>query len=391
MPDDGFVYTSFTSSQCGGLCKCWVSGSLQMTLLPFAIGAFLLYSIGFVVLLFYILEKNKVAIRHDQVIRAYETIKPTFKWNIRPSVLQVRTRYSRLYFRFHPDFYWWSLVVLARKLLICFTALFYTENPTLQFSLTLLIMFASFVLQIRIHPYVSEKNHGELLKEHITRYTNYRRSTLSPPDSPELDEIEVHPLGKIHSEIEANIQNDLSFSKHKAITKLEDMHKIKKNELFLELASNRLISYNTVDATLLCCAVLVCLTGIMFQAVPADSSYQTERKTLTYFCITLISSSIFYIFVVMFNEINVKVQCCKSKKHPKPISEESRLSNDINDLTESAVATGVKVKRNNTSPVSKGGNAKPKSVQLIQQSIKVTTELNYMDKNEDTHLFYQCS
>ena len=75
-PDDGHTYTSFTSSQvllcllfifslfhfilkCGGLCKCWDAGSLQMRLLPFAITAFFVYSVGFVVYLYRCLTRNR--------------------------------------------------------------------------------------------------------------------------------------------------------------------------------------------------------------------------------------------------------------------------------------------------------------------------------------------
>ena len=112
-----------------------------MALLPFAALAFLVYSIGFIVLLYRILFRNKQLILHDQIIRAYMTIKPEFKYNTRFDVVDIGKRYSRLYFRFHPDYYWWSLVVLGRKLLICLAALFYTKNPSLQFSLVLLIMF----------------------------------------------------------------------------------------------------------------------------------------------------------------------------------------------------------------------------------------------------------
>jgi hypothetical protein len=40
VPNDGHTYADFTSVECGGLCRCWEKGSVQMWLFPFALGVY---------------------------------------------------------------------------------------------------------------------------------------------------------------------------------------------------------------------------------------------------------------------------------------------------------------------------------------------------------------
>lgn len=68
--------------------------------------------------------------------------------------------------------------------------------------------------------------------------------------------------------------------------------------------------YNTVELTLLFCAVLVCLSGVMFesdrfQAVDAGGSlrYAWQRDMVTYMVILIVLVSFIYLGIVMANEI----------------------------------------------------------------------------------------
>jgi len=62
--------------------------------------------------------------------------------------------------------------------------------------------------------------------------------------------------------------------------------------------------YNVVESVLLCCSVLVALSGIVFENVHEDSPYAKERKGLTYMAIGIVSFSLIYIIMVMCFEIN---------------------------------------------------------------------------------------
>ena len=55
-----------------------------------------------------------------------------------------------MYYHFRPDFYYWILVVLSRKLLIAITALMFRKNPTFQMSFALLVLFICYALQARL-------------------------------------------------------------------------------------------------------------------------------------------------------------------------------------------------------------------------------------------------
>jgi len=62
-PPDGKEYMSAVFEE------CWVPGLTQMTLLPFACVTLVVYTIGFPAGLFWILRRNKDAIKMDQILR----------------------------------------------------------------------------------------------------------------------------------------------------------------------------------------------------------------------------------------------------------------------------------------------------------------------------------
>ena len=57
---------------------------------------------------------------------------------------------SRLYYQFRPDYYFWIMVILSRKLLIAFTSLMFNKNPAFQMSFALLFLFICYALQVRV-------------------------------------------------------------------------------------------------------------------------------------------------------------------------------------------------------------------------------------------------
>eukprot|EP00947_MAST-08B_sp_MAST-8B-sp1_P004632 g4632.t1 len=70
-PFDGYYYTEFVSAGCeGGLCKCYIDGSVQQFLTPFAAAALVFYTAGFPLFICYIVYKYKYIIAEDQIMRA---------------------------------------------------------------------------------------------------------------------------------------------------------------------------------------------------------------------------------------------------------------------------------------------------------------------------------
>ena len=409
-PPDGYQYAQFTSlKDCGGLCKCWEPGSLQMRLFPLAVLAFIVYSLGFPIYLFHSLRKNKKLILQDQILRAYGTQnKNNVHYSIPPNVEDVKIRFSRLYARFHPDFYWWSLIILIRKMGICSASLVYSKNPTFQFSLILLISFTGFILQLKYKPYLSERAFETFIAEHharITQYKNYQnhyqrmlfqeaqavafgkkasagggatvaqatQQQQQQKQEPSSEALKKHALqfyhrnAPLHDEIEEKIQRELSFGRNKRIANWDDIKRIKILESARE-SINWLLDYNTIESVLLACSVLVCLFGIIFQSTsPVDNTnysieYANERHSLTYVCLVLVSSSIVYIVFNISQEINNKLQCCnkylRRNKFKTRLSMADERGGGGDDDGDESIVTATTTKKSASPLYSKVGTRK---------------------------------
>ena len=83
--------------------------------------------------------------------------------------------------------------------------------------------------------------------------------------------------------------------------------------------------YNTVEATLLACGVLVCLAGVLFEndrfdkaAIEANPALAWQREFITYIIMGLILCSLVYYAVVFLSEVfgytpKVIIECCRSR------------------------------------------------------------------------------
>jgi hypothetical protein len=54
----------------------------------------------------------------------------------------------RLYYHFKPQYWYWIIIVLARKFMIALTALMFNKNPVFQMSIALLTLFVCYALQV---------------------------------------------------------------------------------------------------------------------------------------------------------------------------------------------------------------------------------------------------
>ena len=67
---------------------------------------------------------------------------------------EFRKRFHKLYYRFKPKYYYWTSVILARKFLIVVVTVFLHDNPALQASCAILILFLSYSIHMRVLPYL---------------------------------------------------------------------------------------------------------------------------------------------------------------------------------------------------------------------------------------------
>ncbi len=49
-----------------------------------------------------------------------------------PNCYGLRKMFHKMYYHFRPDYWYWIVVILGRKLMIAITALMFAKNPAFQ-------------------------------------------------------------------------------------------------------------------------------------------------------------------------------------------------------------------------------------------------------------------
>jgi hypothetical protein len=142
-PDDGWTYTDFTDRKCdgGGLCRCGDPEHLPAQLAPYAVLGLLVYTLGFPLLLFWILRcgGRKNLIKEDQILRA-AGVGDSLNTNTR--AYYVRVKYHKMYCKYMPFDFVFLLVVFARRVCSsCLLVVFARNSLTLFFFFFSLFMF----------------------------------------------------------------------------------------------------------------------------------------------------------------------------------------------------------------------------------------------------------
>jgi hypothetical protein len=287
IPDDGYTYTQFSSIECdGGLCRCWEKGSLQLDLVPWAVIFFCAYSLGYPLIIFTILRKNKDLIKEDQLLRAKDLGDDRVS---NPNAYEVRKRYHKLYYHFKPGKTYWITYIICRKFGIAVSALLFRDNPSFQLSMVLLVLFGSYILQVQNRPYMSTAEREEVLKHHQAKIDSGSRKDMQK--HLELKE----RLDAIDAKIAYEKRLNANVGK---FDQLDD------NYARSRAAKKFFFDFNTVEQTLLACAILVCLAGIMFESprfVERDD-LDWQKDTLTYLIIIVIIYSIIYYAAIFVSE-----------------------------------------------------------------------------------------
>eukprot|EP01029_Cantina_marsupialis_P010034 TRINITY_DN22_c0_g2_i3.p1 TRINITY_DN22_c0_g2~~TRINITY_DN22_c0_g2_i3.p1 ORF type:complete len:4249 (+),score=1569.44 TRINITY_DN22_c0_g2_i3:541-12747(+) len=290
-PDDGYEYLDAVMERCN------VSGGMHLRLLPYAIISFIVYSAGYPLLLAYIIYKKRHEIMEDQLLRAKNLGNSKLT---NPRAYVCRNRFHKMYYHFKPQYYYWILLVIARKFMIAFTSLMFRNNPSFQLSVALLVVFASYVIQMRYQPYMSPAEFEKVYQDWSINKAMVQGNTIA-------------------KEIVGNVQMILAQPKRR-----QGIHGFERQDNWASkgLIGRHIINYNSVEAVLLCCAFLIALSGIMFSSNYLDSEYyQVQRDTLTWCVLLIIVFSIGYFIFVFAVEIlttlNPKFGLRKQRKRIK--------------------------------------------------------------------------
>jgi len=258
---------------------CWRSGSTQSKLAPVALAFVFIYILGYPLLLVMLLAstKRRGLIFDDQLLRLQgKGGNAEGLTNRLEAVSAVRTKLGLLYFRFEPHLPFWIIVVVLRKAAFAVTALHFQDAPAFQLACLLLILFASAVLQLRHRPYASPRNAARTLSKHAVRVTRLNEEASC------CDEAKDEAFAR---------------ARHKVVRFGESQGRTFE-------ATRCLYEYNTVEGTLLACAVLLCLFGVMLGSdYLAQGQHSKLRHAIVGCTVATIAFALAYFALVVWHEV----------------------------------------------------------------------------------------
>ena len=260
---------------------CDLKDGVHQTLLPWAIIAMLAYAVVYPGFMLWAHCSNRRIFMIDQILRAMGKGETREENRI---AYDARKMYSRTYYQLRPDFVHWIFVLLARKYVLAITSLLYVRTPSLQMSSALLVVFFAYTMQVMYSPFMSPARFPAVLHEHERLATE----------------------GNIaHKNMRSEIK---SMMRHwRKGGHVNSMTSAAPKQLTLERAGQMLVEgafdYNTLEATLLACALLVMLSGVMFEALADEDNRETEREGLAVLVVVIIGGSIVYFAFVVMAEI----------------------------------------------------------------------------------------
>ena len=300
-PDDGNLYLEVVFEECG------TPGGTQMRLLPYAIPALVVYTIGYPLVVMWVFKKNATAIQSDIVLMA---MKKGDNRGENPHGYDVRKKFKRLYYIYSYEYYWWNLVIIMRKLAIALSGLMFRRNPAFQLAMVLLVLFASFTIHIIHKPYVGKMEWPTL----VAKYWEGIKKGSSKEKA-----------------IEKLLVASSVFDQRKKVKKASklgdaaDMDRGQDADRFWQEKGwvKFLIDYNIVESILLSSSVVVCVSGIMFQSGQLDSEgtqFAAQRTALLAAVMLTIVGSIAYIGVVAYGAVagDKAFQCLTRSKSKDP-------------------------------------------------------------------------
>lgn len=304
-PDDGYLYTEFTSIDCeAGLCRCDDPDELQAQLVPYAVLCIVFYSIGFPLYVVWVTWYYRIQIKLDQLLRAHDmgqdranspdTVMFTFRKCRSKSkkIYDIRKKHYQLYYHFKPGKVYWLVVILMRKFFIALIALFFRGNIVFMLATMLLVLFANYVLTAKHRPYMSTVERENVKENHRLKVDEAQqfidadmpRDTI-PKDS--LMHFQLDPSIKrlVQKRIEANRRLG-----HHGIRNLSQAKNIHVANLKKSIVTYY-FDYNTVEIVLIGCNIFLALVAIMFES---GRFYYTDPETGIQTLSTDTDSQIFY-------------------------------------------------------------------------------------------------
>ena len=290
---------------------------------PYAGFFFMLYGIGYPAFVAYVLlpKNNEYKSFQDQLMKA-QGLGGTRDTSY-GEVWEWHKRYSRLYYLFKPQYTYWMLFVLFRKLSLASIEILFRENVTFQLAAVLLLFFWAYVMHTRNHPYMSTF-------EYIDTAKNFK------DEIERIDAITRNEQAKL-----VGIKSSLAAQRgHSGRIDQVIAHGAAKAAKGRDVGGKYLWNWNSVEAVLLMSCVLVAVFGIMFSSAyiePGDYTY----SVLAVCTMVVVIGSLVYFFLVVWSEVVVKVaphlkdwQCkswMETNRHHRKVKATKNNDNDENE------------------------------------------------------------
>jgi hypothetical protein len=274
-PPDGFTYLRSAGEPCG------VAGGSQVTLVPWAAIALIVYSVGYPAALAGMWWRHRELIMEDQLLRAKGTGGDRLS---NPHAYSFRKSWGRSYFQFRPDTSFWVVMIVLRKLAVAAAAVIFNRDPQFQLAAVLLVLFVAYELQVRVAPYMSPLDHEVVLAAHTT-------AALTSP---------------LHARLHATLANIEARGRKR--TRRNVMGDDGRVHLGAALSALRawLTNYNTAESTLLFSAIVVCLLGMVYDAASeGTAAYSNYADGIGGIIIAVVALSLAYILFVVGAEAAV--------------------------------------------------------------------------------------
>ena len=233
----------------------------------------------------------------------------------------------------------WIVSIVARKGAIAIIGFAFLDNPAFQFSMTVLVLFVSYVGAVKHHPYMSTaERRFEVLKH--TRIVQQQQQNpqvrvFTPNYTRDaIEALDFHPLccglllcsqmcywdydnGEFHVYADGLIKGALAKGAYKASAGRSRRLKAgnsfdlgRKSSLTAETNKNKkrmyFFDYNTVERVLLASAILIALAGIMFESGRFDGRKDLEgqKDFIAVVVILVVVFSLVYYMIVFIAEVS---------------------------------------------------------------------------------------
>ena len=276
-PDDPANPTLFMDMAPDQICYTpgsWETG-MHTKLIPWAYACVLAYSMGFPVFIWLKFKRYKEVIFEDQVLFAQDrgrsaSTNPNFAF---------RKRYSKLYKNYKPDKWYWVIIILVKKLGLCFTGLMFKRNPTFQLSVAVMILFWATTMQLNHRPFMSMIERSAIVTEASSREFERGNKLIR----------KMSAFGGDPEEIE----------KAKKQLAMEEQAQLQVARA-LKIASKYFINYNDVEGAFLVCSIFVCLSGVGFASGYFTPAYRQAGSDMmaSFVVMCILFSFIYYCYVI---------------------------------------------------------------------------------------------